>query len=84
MTAKQHQDGSQQEPDFRGTPGNPRRGGTVTAHGCAQQVSAAFAALPGSRVLTWDGAQRMVTAFAGFRRLTASAPQPKCDLGYVE
>ncbi len=65
-------------------PGNPHRGGTVTAHGCAQQVSAAFAALPGSGVLTWDGAQRMVTAFAGFRRLTASAPQPKCDLRYVE
>jgi hypothetical protein len=61
-----------------------RRAGTVTAHACVQQVSAAFAALPGSRVLTWDGAQRMVTAFAGFRRLTASAPQPKCDLGYVQ
>jgi len=47
MTGKQHrQDGSQQEPDSR----EPRRGGTVTAHGCAQQVSPAFAALPGGPV----------------------------------
>jgi hypothetical protein len=64
--------------------GNPRRAGTVTARGRDQQVAAAFAALPGSRALTWDGAQRMALASGGFRRLTVGGPQPKCDLGYVE
>ena len=45
---------------------------------------ARFRRLAGRTRLTWDGAQRVALAYAGFRRLSAVGPQPKCDLGYVE